>query len=50
MSRSEDYRMILETMRLYKQKVEQTPEIKMFIQKLQQRLDKLNYGKDSTNT
>mgnify|MGYP003121205407 FL=1 len=45
MSKKEDQRMLLDTILLYKQKIDQTPRIKKFIQKLQQRLDKLNKSK-----
>jgi hypothetical protein len=45
MNKKEDKKMLSATILLYKQKVAQTPEVKKMIQKLQQRLDKLNKNK-----
>jgi hypothetical protein len=42
MTKKEDRKALIETILLYKEKIRQTPGIKTMIQKLQQKLDKLN--------
>ena len=42
MSKKEDRKALIETILFYKEKINQTPGIKAMIQKLQQKLDKLD--------
>ena len=42
MSKKDDKKALIETILLYKEKTKKTPGIKTMIQKLQQKLDKLN--------